>query len=163
MAEYQVDMSRYQRHNNHQLKVGREGETWTFHAKGGFAFSMVGTVGRESYQMKLPAPWTGFRYKLVQDERVLASARKPKVRGRVVTFELELPGRRLTMVSRDPRGLSWALNEGGVECGSFDRRAFGDQEEWSADFEPPPGWSVALAVFVAWLVCQAPEGNVSAS
>jgi hypothetical protein len=162
MADYQIDTSSYQSNNNSELRVGHEGEVAKFHAKGGFAFSMVGTVGRDSYQMKLPAPWTRFRYKLEQDKRVLATASKPKVRGSTVTFELELPGRKLTFVSEDRHGLRWVLNEGGTECGSYDQREFGDQEEWSADFHAPRDWSVPLAAFVAWLKCEAPEGNVTA-
>lgn len=160
MADYQIDSSRYKTRNT-ELRVGHEGEEAKFHRKGMFVYNMVGTVGSDTYLMKLPAPWTGFRYKLEQDGNLLASASRPKFKESTVCFELELPGRQLAFVSRDRHGLRWVFSEGGTECGSYEQREFGDQKEWSADFHAPRDWSVALTAFVAWLVCEAPEGMVT--
>jgi len=152
MVDYQIDARRLQARKNNELKVGHEGEVSIFHLQGRFIQNMVGTVGRDAYQMKLPAPWTRFRYKLEQDGRELASAPKPKFKQYIVTIELELPGRQLQLVSQDRHGLRYVLTEGGNEVGSYDQREFGDQDEWTAEFQAPRDWSVALTAFVAWLV-----------
>jgi hypothetical protein len=151
MTDYQIDARRIRKN---ELKVGYEGEVSTFRRKSWFIQNMVGTVGRDAYQMKLPAPWTGNRYKLEQDGRELASASKPKFKQHIVTFELELAGRQLLLVSQDRHGLRYVLSEGGNEVGSYDQRDFDDQSEWTAEFHASREWSGALTTFVAWLVAE---------
>jgi hypothetical protein len=143
MADYLIDARRLQARKN-ELKIGHEGEVSTFHRKGRFIQHLVGTVGQDEYQLKLPAPWSGLRYKLEQDGRELASASRPKYKQRIVTFELELPGRQLTLAAQDRHGLRYVLSEGGTEVGSYDQREFGEQDEWTADLHAPREWSVAL-------------------
>ncbi|MCP3985733.1 MAG: hypothetical protein GY723_15210 [bacterium] len=152
MANYQIDARRLDARRNNELRIGHEGTVASFHRKNRFIHNMEGTVGQDAYQMKLPAPWNGLRYRLKQDELELASASRPKYKQHIVTFELELPGRTLEMVSQDRHGLRYVLTECGGECGSFDQRDFDEQDEWTADFQAPQGWSVALTAFVAWLV-----------
>jgi hypothetical protein len=147
MADYQIDARRVQ-----EIRIGQQGETVaTFRLKGRFVHDMKGEVGRDSYDMKLPAPWRGFRYRLEQDGRELASASRPKVKARIVSFDVEMPGRKLELIAQDQHGLLFLLLEGGEERGRFTQREFGDGDEWSADFQSREE-SAAFAAFVTWLV-----------
>mgnify|MGYP001813430000 CR=1 FL=1 len=163
MNDYLVDTSLYRSDSKGKMRIGHDGEIIEFRAKGGFAFSMIGDIGGDHYQMKLPAPWSRFRYRLEHNKEVIASASKHKFRGENVEFELDVQGRSLTLTSKDRLGVDWALSEGGMECGSFNRREFEDQEEWSADFTAPSNWSPATAAFVSWLICEAPEGRITSA
>lgn len=146
MADYQIDARRLR-----EIRVGQDGETVATFLQGRFIQDMKGEVAGDSCAMKLPAPWRGFRYRLEQDGRELANASRPNVKDRIVSFDLEMPGRKLRLVAQDRHGLQYLLLEAGGEYGRFRQRDFGEQDEWSADFHARDA-SVALAAFVAWLV-----------
>lgn len=147
MAEFQID-SRDVR----EIRVGRDGRVVAaFRRKGRFVQDLQGDVGSEAYQMKLPAPWRGFRYRLEQDGRELASASRPQWKNHIVRFEVEMPGRKLELVAQDRHGLEYLLLEGEEELARLTQREFGAQDEWTADLAARDE-SPALAAFVAWLV-----------
>ena len=147
MADYQIDARRVR-----EIRVGREGETLaTFRRKGRLVQDLEGECGRESYALKLPAPWRGMRYRLEQEGRELASASRPKARDRIVRFEVETPGRKLELVAQDRLGLEYRLLEAGEERARLTQRDFGEHDEWTADLQMREE-SPALAAFVAWLV-----------
>jgi hypothetical protein len=149
MAEFQIAAR-----SSREIRVGRDEKTVATFRPGRWIADMKGEVEGAASAMKLPAPWRGMRYRLQQDGRELASAAKPKLQGGLPTYELEMPGRKLELVAQDRNGLVWVLSEGGGECGRYEQREFGEQDEWTADFawrEDVP----ALAAFVAWLVLEA--------
>jgi len=146
MADYQIDARRHR-----ELRVGRAGEVVATFRQGKWIQDMTGEVGNEPARMKLPAPWRGMRYRLELSGRELANASKPEWSNHIVSFDLELPGRRLELKASDRHGLEYVLLEGGEERGRFTQRDFGSEDEWTADFRSSEE-SAALAAFVAWLV-----------
>ena len=149
MVEYQIA-----HRSSREIRVGRAEETVATFRPGRLIADLQGEAGSVSYKMKLPAPWRGFRYRLEQDGRELANAAKPKVRQRIVSFDVEMPGRKLQLVSQGELALEWVLLEGGEERARFTQRSFGEHDKWTADFRSREE-SVGLAAFVAWLVLQA--------
>ncbi len=115
MVDYQIDARRFRTPKNNELKVGHQGEASTLHRQGWFIQNLVGTVGRDAYQMKAPR----------------------------------------ALVLQHRHGLRYVLAEGGDEVGSCAQRDFDDQDDWTAEFQAPRDWSLALTAFVAWLVGEA--------
>ncbi|HUE84534.1 MAG TPA: hypothetical protein VMO26_00500 [Vicinamibacterales bacterium] len=149
MADYQISAR-----STREIRVGQQEETvGTFH-RGRWIQNMAGEIGGEGFKMKLPAPWRGMRYRLEQDGRELANAARPAVKRRMVTYDLEMPGRRLRLASTDADGLVYVLFEGGEELGRYTQRSFGEHDAWTGDFRGREA-SPALAAFVAWLVLEA--------
>ena len=146
MVDYQIDARR-----RREIRVGRAGEVVAAFQQGKWIQDMKGQVENEPSKMKLPAPWRGMRYRLEQGGRELASASKPKWSDHIVSFDLEMPGRKLELKATDRHGLEYVLLEGGEEYGRFTQRAFGEHDEWTADFRVGEE-SAALAAFVTWLV-----------
>ncbi len=149
MADFQISAR-----SSREIKVGRNRKTVARFRAGRWIGDLKGEVEGAACAMKLPAPWRGMRYRLQQQGRELASASKPKLRGGLAVFDLEMPGRRLELLAQDRSGLVWVLSEAGAECARYAQREFGEQDEWTADFvsrEETP----ALAAFVAWLVLEA--------
>ncbi|HVS65286.1 MAG TPA: hypothetical protein VMT85_17480 [Thermoanaerobaculia bacterium] len=157
---YQIDA------RDHSLvRVGRDDqEVAVFRKAGSFIHNLEGEVDGVEYQMKLAAPWTGFRYLLRQGTHELASAKRrgrlhafeadrPLVRHRLVEFELEVHGRQYRLTPEDRYGLTHALCEGDEQCGGLVMRTFEAQRDgpWQADLQAPSDWPVPLAAFVAWL------------
>ena len=146
MVDYQID-ARQQR----EIRVGRAGEVVATFQQGKWIQDLTGKVGNEPAKLKLPAPWRGMRYRLEQSGRELANASKPKWTDHIVSFDLEIPGRKLELKAADRHGHDYVLLEGGEERGRFTQRDFGSDDEWTADFRVSEE-SAALAAFVAWLV-----------
>ena len=151
MPDYQVDFR-----DARELRIGEGDDVVASFRRGRFIQDMKGEIRGQPSTMRLPAPWRGMRYRLVQDDRELASAatpdfeRIPDSRGQVAIFALEMPGRKLELRGEGRHGLLYRLSEGGTEIGRFEQRDFDEQDTWSADFrtrEESPG----LAAFVAWL------------
>jgi len=151
MPDYQVDFR-----NARELRIGEGDEVVAAFHRGRFIQDMKGEIRGQPSTMRLPAPWRGMRYRLVRGGRELASAatpdfkRAPESSGHIVSFALEMPGRKLDLVAQDRHGLLYLLSEGGTEIGRLEQREFGEQDTWSADFrtrEESPG----LAAFIAWL------------
>ena len=149
MPDFQIDAR-----SNRRIRVGRGGEVVATFAPGRFIADQKGEVAGEPCTMKLPAPWRGMRFRLEQGGRELASAKRPKYFRGVVIWELEMPGRRLELVSQEEHGLEFQITEGGDEFGRFRQREFGEQDEWTADLQLREDLP-ALAAFVAWLVLEA--------
>jgi len=151
MPDYQVDTR-----NAREIRIGEGDEVVAAFQRGRFIQDMKGEIGGEPSTMRLPAPWRGMRYRLVQGGREIASAatpdfeRAPESRGQVAIFALEMPGRKLELRGQDWRGLLYLLSEGGTEIARLEQRDFGEQDTWSADFRSRVE-SPALAAFVAWL------------
>jgi hypothetical protein len=146
MVDYQIDARRHR-----EIRVGRAGEVVATFQQGKWIQDMKGKVENEPARMKLPAPWRGMRYRLEMGEREIANASKPRWSDRIVSFDLEMPGRKLELKASDRHGLEYVLREGGEERGRFTQRDFGRDDEWSADFRVSEE-SAALAAFVTWLV-----------
>lgn len=160
--KYQVDT---RNHRSQEVRVGRDDEEVAVFRKASFFIhNLEGTVDGLEYQLKLAAPWTGFRYLLRQDDRELASAKKkarmhafepdrPLVRHRLVELELDVDGRPYRLTPEDRHGNVYRLYEGDEPRGGLFLRTFDAQMEgrWQADLEGPEGWSAAHAAFVAWL------------
>jgi hypothetical protein len=148
LSDYQIDGRRLK-----ELRVGREGEpVAVFRRQSWFVQHMVGEVGGQKYQMKLPAPWTGFRYRLRQGDHEHANATRPRYPRRIASCELELPGRKLRLAADNRHGLDFTLFEGEEECGRLLQRPFEEQGDWEADLQAPEDWSIPLAAFVGWIV-----------
>ena len=149
-VEYQINA------HEKQVEVGQGEESVAVLRKTGwFVFNLGGDIDGQPCTMRLPAPWTGFRWRLEHSGRELASAKRERIRQRKAVYELELPGRLLKLENDDRHGLRFVLTEGDEECGALQLRPFDEQERWQADLEAPPGWSVPLAAFVGWLAQQA--------
>ncbi|HVS65305.1 MAG TPA: hypothetical protein VMT85_17580 [Thermoanaerobaculia bacterium] len=160
--EYQID-ARNQR--SQVVRVGRDDqEIGVFRKASFFIHNLEGKVDGIEYQMKLAAPWTGFRYLLRQGGRDLASAKRqsrlhafeasrPLIRHRLVEFELDVQGRHYRLTPEDRHGLTHGLHDGDERCGRLAMRPFEAQQggSWQADLEAPADWSAPLAAFVAWL------------
>lgn len=167
--DYQTDTG------NHQTETVRVGqhdqEVSVFRQVNFFIHNLVGTVDGMDYQMKLAAPWNGFRYRLRQGDHELANAKKkirmhafepdrPLIRHHRAEFELDVQGRAIQLTSEDRFGLIYTLSEGHSECGRLVMRSREAQEsgEWQADLQAPDGWSLPLAAFVAWLAREGRAG-----
>jgi hypothetical protein len=149
MPDYQISAR-----SGREIRVGQDdARVVTFEPKGWFIQDLKGEAGRHSYLMKLPAPWRGFRYRLEQDGRELASSGRPNARKRIVTWDLEMPGRKLELVAQDEHGLLHLLFEGGEERGRYSQRNFSEGDAWTHDFHTREE-SVGFAAFVAWLVVE---------
>lgn len=131
--------------------------------KAGFLVqNLKGTFEGSDYELKLPAPWTGFRYRLHRGDAELANAKRenklrapdpeqPYVRHRYVDFHLEVEGRSLLLQPEDRWARIYRLLDGDEELGRFAMRNFERDDQWTGDVELPEGWTVPLAAFVAWL------------
>ena len=167
--EYQIDT---RNHETYEVRVGLNNqEVACFRKANFFIYNLRGEVDGADYQMKMPAPWTGFRYRLRRGRFELASARKhgrmhafdpdrPLIRHHLVEFELELHGRALVLTPEDRHGLSYVLRENEDQRGRLVMRTFEAQRDgdWEADLEVPDDWSVPLAGFVAWLAREGRSG-----
>jgi len=161
--DYQIDT---RNHRTQEVRIGRNDQEIVVFRKVNFLIhNLQGTVDGLDYQMKLAAPWNGFRYQLRQGDQELASAKKsrrmhafepdrPLIRHHLVEFQVDVSGRTLSLTPRDRHGLVYVLEEAGEQCGRLAMRSFETQQggQWQADLTPPEGWSVPLAAFVAWLV-----------
>lgn len=159
--EYQIDT----RQRNHEVRVGRDQrEVAVFRKVAFFIYNLEGSVDGVDYQMKLPAPWTGFRYRLRRGEQELASAKRvgrlhafepdqPYLRHRLVELELDLAGRSFRWTPEDRHGQRFVLFDGEQRCGCLNLRSFEAQaaSPWQADLELPDDWPVPYAAFLAWL------------
>ena len=151
-------------HRTQEVRVGREDRDVVFRKAGLLVQNLVGTCEGIEYQMKLAAPWNGFRYQLRQSGNKMASASKsrrmhafesdrPLIRHQLVEFELDIHGRVFRMTPQDRFGLTFVLTEGDRQCGRLALRDFEGQgkKQWEGDIEAPDDWSEPLAAFVAWL------------
>jgi hypothetical protein len=159
--EYQIDAAG----RSQEVRVGQDDREVAVFQKSGFLIhNLEGNVDGLEYQMKLAAPWTGFRYLLRQGEHDLASAKKqrrmhafepdrPLIRHQLVEFALDVHGRLFRLTPEDRHGLNHALYDGDKKCGCLSMRTFEAQEGslWQADLQAPSDWSVPLAAYVAWL------------
>ena len=159
--EYQLDAGG----RSQEVRVGQDDRQVAVFRKTGFlVHNLEGTVDGLEYQMKLAAPWTGFRYLLRQGAHDLASARKqrrmhafepdrPMIRHQLVEFDLDVYGRLYRLTPEDRHGLNHALCHGDEKCGCLIMRTFEAQTggPWQADLQAPSDWSVPLAAYVAWL------------
>ncbi len=166
---FQFDTRNYR---TQEVKIGREDqEAVVFHKTNFLIQNLAGTFEGIKYQMKLAAPWNGFRYQLRQDGREAANASKsrrmhafepdrPLVRHNLVEFELDIHGRVYRLVPDDRFGLVFTLREGDEERGRLVQREFEAQrgEKWEGDLQAPEDWTVPLAGFVAWLVREGRRG-----
>ena len=167
--EFQIDTRET---GTEEVRVGvNDQEIARFQKAGFFIYNLECTIDGLGYQLKLPAPWNGFRYRLRGDERELAIARRkrrmhafepdrPLVRHNLVEFELSVGGQSLLLIPEDRHGSSYILSEDEAETGRLVMRAFRAQEggNWQADLEAPDGWTVPLAAFVAWLAREGRSG-----
>jgi hypothetical protein len=159
---YQIDS---RKHRTQEVRVGESNrEVATFRKVNFFIQNLEAHLGGLDYQMKLAAPWNGFRYQLVEATRVIASAKRrsrmhafdasrPLYRHPLSEFDLDVSGRTMKLTPLDRYGTTFRLEEGGNECGRLAMRAFDDQMggEWQADLAAPPGWSAPLAAWIGWL------------
>jgi hypothetical protein len=166
---YQIDA---RNHRSQEVRVGRDDQEVAVFRKASFLIhNLKGKVDGVEYQMKLAAPWTGFRYLLRQGSHEVASAKwksrmhafeadRPLVRHRLVEFDLDVQGRLYRLTPEDRHGLTYALREGEKGCGCLAMRTFEEQRggPWQADFQAPSDWSVPLAAFVAWLAREGRRG-----
>jgi len=149
MVTYQIDIQ-----NESLVRIGQhEQAVATLRAKGFFVRDLVGESGSQSFVMKLAAPWRGMRYRLEQDGRELASASRADYHPGGLTMELDIAGRKLTLVSQDDRGHEFVLSESGQERARFQFRKSSQRREWDADYHTQDE-SVPLAAFVVWLILE---------
>ena len=155
-----------------EVRIGVDDrEIVVFHKATFFIHNLVGKVEGIDYHLKLAAPWTGFRHRLLQSDQELATAKKrgrmqafdpdwPLTRHRLVEFDLDVHGRAHLLTPEDRHGLTYVLREGDDERGRLVMRSFEAQHEgaWQADLQAPEDWSVPLAAFVAWLAREGREG-----
>ncbi len=167
--DYQID-TRNER--SQEVRVGRNNlEVAAFRKTGFFIYNLKGEVEGIEYQLKLPAPWTGFRYRLLAGKHELANAKKkrrmfafepdrPLIRHISVEFELDLQGQPYQLISEDRHGLEYVVLGGDEECGRLALRTFEAQQagSWQADFHAPSEWSIPHAAFVAWLAREGRSG-----
>ena len=146
--DYQIDSRK-----GKQLRIGREDETLAvFRRKNFFIHNLVGSLGGHDYEMSFPAPWTGFRYRLRQGQHAIATARRERIRQRIVEYELSVMGRAYRLLADDRHGYRYDLLEGEEARGGLTQRDFEAQAEWSGDLQVPDDWSPPIAAFVGWLV-----------
>lgn len=149
MVTYQFDVV-----NQNPVRIGQDGQAVaTLRAKGFFVRDLQGEFGSQSFEMRLPAPWRGMRYRLVQDGRELASAPRAEYYRGGLAVKLEMPGRELELVSQDKRGLGFVLTEGGQEVARFQQRDVSQQQDWFADYHTREE-SIPLAAFVVWVILE---------
>lgn len=149
MVTYQIDIL-----NESPVRIGQDGQVVaTLRAKNFFVRDLLGESGSEPFEMKLPAPWRGMRYRLVQDGRELASASRARYHRGGLTIDVEIPGRKLELVSQDERGHGFVLSEAGQEQARFQHRDSSQQQDWFADYHTQEE-SVPLAAFVVWLILE---------
>src|SRR5690606_29611696 len=71
-VDYQIDAR-----SEGMVRVGKDDQEVAVFTKAGWlSFNLAGKVDGREYQLKLAAPWTGFRYLLREGPRELASAKK---------------------------------------------------------------------------------------
>lgn len=169
--EYQIDTRSFRKQN---LRVGQGNQEVAVFRKAHFLiYNLKGQVEGRDYQLKLAAPWNGFRYQLRQGDQELATAKRtarmhaydpdrPLSRHRLVEFQIDLGSQTYNLTPGDRHGLNYILEEAGRECGRLALRSFEEQRdgEWQADFSSPEGWSVPLAAFVAWLAREGRPGDL---
>ncbi len=167
--DYQID-TRNER--SQEVRVGRDQQEVAIFRKAGFLIYNLGAeVDGIDYQMKLPAPWTGFRYRLVTGKHELANAKKkrrmfafepdrPLIRHLLVEFDLDVQGRLYRLTPEDRHGLTYVLLEEDEECGRLVLRSFEAQQtgSWQADLQAPSDWTVPHAAFFAWLAREGRSG-----
>ncbi|MGD9906550.1 MAG: hypothetical protein AB7U83_24040 [Vicinamibacterales bacterium] len=160
--DYQIDS---RNHRSQEVRVGEsDQEVAAFRKVNFFIQNLKAEVGGLDYEMKLAAPWNGFRYQLVQAGRVIATAKRhgrmhafdasrPLHRHPLAEFELDVSGRTMTLTPLDRHGTTFRLDEGGTECGRLAMRPFDAQRggEWQEDLTAPLGWSAPLAAWIGWL------------
>jgi hypothetical protein len=167
--KYQID-ARDQRTQEVRVGVGDE-EVVVFRKVNFLIHNLRAEVEGVNHQLKLAAPWNGFRYRLMGAGGELASATKktrmhafdpdrPLIRHHRVEFELEAGDRTFLFSPEDRHGDGYVLLEGGAERGRLAMRAFQQQQggDWQADLEAPDDWSVSLAAFVGWLAREGRSG-----
>jgi len=152
MADYQLDA-----HRQRKIRVGQGEEVVATFDTGRWIQDQKGEADGQPTAMKLPAPWRGMRYRLEQGGREIASAGRPKYSREGASYEIEMPGRKLELVTEDRYHRSWKLIESGAECGLYTLREHDRQDTWTADFSSRVE-SVAFAAFVAWLTLEARGG-----
>lgn len=160
--QYQTDT---RNHRTQEVRIGCDDrEVAVFRRASFLIHNLGGEVDGVEYQLKLAAPWTGFRYLLRQGEHELASAKRhgrmhafdadqPLVRHRLVEFELDVGGRLYRLRPEDRHGATYGLLEGDEQRGRLAARPFEEQRggAWEGDLQAPSDWSVPLAAYVAWL------------
>lgn len=113
------------------------------------------------YELMLPAPWNGSKWRLTEHGHDLATAENVRnTLGPVkikspASFDVSYRGRalRLTTINPDKTGYGhhFELSEGGGVCGGLEPRAFDHDTPWHFDLEIPDGLPVPVAAFLAWL------------
>lgn len=160
--DFQIDTNN---HRTQEVRVGvNSQEVACFRKANFFIHNLQAEIEGSGYQLKLAAPWNGFRFQLRQGDRELATARqkrrmhafdedRPLIRHPFVEFDLDVGGRSYCMTPEDRHGLSYVLSEGESEIGRLAMRTFEEQKnaEWKADLSLPDDWGVPLAAFVAWI------------
>ena len=68
-------------------------------------------------------------------------------------INVEIPGRKLELVSQHERGHEFVLTEAGKEQARFQHRKSSQQQDWLADYHAQEE-SVPLAAFVVWLILE---------
>ena len=161
--EYQVDT---RNHQSEEVRVGLDQEeVAVFRRVGFFVRNLTARMDGVEYQMKLPAPWNGFLYRLRRGDQELANAKKkrkmhafepdrPLIRHMMVEFEIDIQGRTYRLTPEDRHGTDFVLREGEEELGRLTPRTFEEQRDgtWEADLRMPADWSIPHAAFLAWLV-----------
>lgn len=169
--EYQVDARNLRKQ---YLRIGQDNrEVAIFRKANFFVHNLKGQDDWADYQMKLPAPWTQFRYWLYHREEQLVSAKRknrvhafdpdrPFSRHSIVEFDVDFHQRALSLVPLDRHGMTFVLREGEEEIGRLTMRTYEAQKgaEWQADLITPDDWTPPHAAFMAWL---AREGRSSMS
>jgi hypothetical protein len=160
--EFQVDTRKIR---NSEVRMGlREHEITVFRKVNSLIHNLKGVIQGVEYQLKLPMPWNGLRYRLVQHNREMASAERtgdlyafeaerPHIRHRRIAFDLDIKGTDYRLTPEDRWGLSYVLYKGVQTCGYLSLRSFEEQQigEWQGDLMVPEFWTAPLATFVAWL------------
>ncbi|MCB1041550.1 MAG: hypothetical protein KDC35_01330 [Acidobacteria bacterium] len=166
--EYQVDFRR-----GHKIRIGtNQQELAVFGKAGFFIYNLKGQGEWSDYHMKLPAPWTQFRYRLFHGETELANAKKrrrmhvfdperPFSRHSLIEFELELEQRTYLLTPQDRHYLLFLLMDQDREVARFTTRPFDQQDAWQAALTTPDHWTPATAGFIAWLASEARNANRS--
>ncbi len=160
--EFQVDT---RKNKERSIRVGLDNQQVAVFVKTSFFIhNLKGQDSWADYQLKLPAPWTQFCYRLFHGETELANAKKkarmhafeadrPLIRHQFVEFELNLQGLALRLVPEGRHALTYVLSNDTDEIGRLVSRSFQDQVNgaWEGDLQAPEGWTPPLAAFVAWL------------
>jgi hypothetical protein len=149
MPDYQIDTQR-----KGGLRVKVDGAVVGELRPGWLIKDLSGEIGGQPVKLSLPAPWRGMRYRAEQGGREIANAPKPQSRRGMVTYEVEMPGRRFEYASEDTNGLVYLLTESGEQVGRYAWLPFDEQHGWNAEVTLRED-SVAFAAFLAWLVFEA--------